>query len=150
MLSITSRPLFSTFNALKHSTVRNMGSVYPTTKSTATELLSILPQKFETAKSSGELFFFPSTSRDIHSEGRRVRATGLPFCQGANQSSISAHVLRYSTSRKPRRRHWQLKPKPLHLMLNDHEESRMMERVGNRMLRNRSNRLMSRSFMWAH
>lgn len=50
-----------------------MGTVYPTTKSTATDLLSILPQKFETAKTSGELFFFPSTSRDIHSEGRRVR-----------------------------------------------------------------------------
>jgi len=49
-----------------------MGSVYPTTKSTATELLSTLPDKFEAAKTSGELFFFPSTSRDIHSEGRRV------------------------------------------------------------------------------
>jgi len=49
-----------------------MGSVYPTTKSTATELLSTLPDKFEVAKTSGELFFFPSTSRDIHSEGRRV------------------------------------------------------------------------------
>lgn len=52
-----------------------MGSVYPTTKSTATELLSALPQKFETAKSSGELFFFPSTARDIYSEGRRVGLT---------------------------------------------------------------------------
>jgi len=49
-----------------------MGSVYPTTKSTATELLSTVPDKFEAAKTSGELFFFPSTSRDIHSEGRRV------------------------------------------------------------------------------
>jgi len=49
-----------------------MGTVYPTTKSTATDLLSTLPQKFEAAKTSGELFFFPSTSRDIHSEGRRV------------------------------------------------------------------------------
>lgn len=150
MLSITSRPLFSTFNALKHLTIRNMGTVYPTTKSTATELLSILPRKFETAKSSGELFFFPSTSRDIHSEGRRVGATGSPSVQGANQSLISAHALRCSISRKRKRKLWQLRPKPLHLMLNDHEESRMMERVGNRMPRNRSNRLMLRSYMWEH
>ena len=149
MLSITTRSLFFTFNALKHLTVRNMGTVYPTTKSTATELLSILPQKFETAKSSGELFFFPSTSRDIHSEGRRVGPTGSLLGKGANQSSISAHALRCSTSKKRKRKLSQLKPKPLHLMLNEREESRMMERVGNRMFRNRSNRLMSRSFMWA-
>jgi hypothetical protein len=68
-----------------------MGTVYPTTKSTATDLLSTLPQKFEIAKTSGELFFFPSTSRDIHSEGRRVCYLSYQMRnteKGADKSSI--------------------------------------------------------------
>jgi hypothetical protein len=75
MLSTVFRRLTLPSRGRKHSVSRTMGTVYPTTKSTATDLLSILPQKFETAKTSGELFFFPSTSRDIHSEGRRVCAS---------------------------------------------------------------------------
>jgi len=68
-----------------------MGTVYPTTKSTATDLLNTLPQKFEIAKTSGELFFFPSTSRDIHSEGRRVCHSFYQMNdmdKGADESSI--------------------------------------------------------------
>jgi hypothetical protein len=73
MFIITSRRLIiPPLRAQVYLRSRTMGTVYPTTKSTATELLSTLLQKFEIAKTSGELFFFPSTSRDIHSEGRRV------------------------------------------------------------------------------
>jgi hypothetical protein len=149
MLSITSRYNFPSKQALKHLTKRTMGTVYPTTKSTATDLLSILPEKFETAKTSGELFFFPSTSRDIHSEGRRVCPVIQLSISELMSSSIYGPARHCSTSNKLRKRHWQLKLKPLHLMLNDPAESRMMERVGNRMLKNHSSRLMSRSSMWA-
>lgn len=52
-----------------------MGTVFPTIKSSATDLLTALPQKFQEAKQSGELFFFPSTARDVQSEGYRVGPT---------------------------------------------------------------------------
>lgn len=45
---------------------------HPTNPSSPTELLTTLPSKFEEARRSGQLYFFPSEARDVYSEGRRV------------------------------------------------------------------------------
>ena len=55
------------------SSTNAQGLVYPTTTTSATDLLSALPAKFEQAKQSGELYFFPSEAKDIYSAGKRVR-----------------------------------------------------------------------------
>ena len=44
----------------------------PGNPQTPTELLSALPEKFEQARQSGQLFFFPSQAKDVSSQGRRV------------------------------------------------------------------------------
>lgn len=67
-----------------------MGTVYPTTKSSANDVLSALPAKFETAKSSGELFFFPSSARDFQSEGRRVSQSLSTHCSNSHSSMCKA------------------------------------------------------------
>jgi hypothetical protein len=45
---------------------------YPSETSSATDLLTALPDKFERARASGELLYFESTAKDIRSQGRRV------------------------------------------------------------------------------
>lgn len=45
---------------------------YPTNPSTPTDLLSALPERFEQARQSGQLFFFPSQAKDVYSGGKRV------------------------------------------------------------------------------
>ena len=46
---------------------------YPSTSSAPTDLLSQLSEKFELARKSGELFYFPSTAKDVYTkDGRRV------------------------------------------------------------------------------
>lgn len=45
---------------------------YPTNPSSPTDLLSALPDKFEAARQSGQLFFFPSEDKDVYSGGKRV------------------------------------------------------------------------------
>ena len=64
VVSILRRRMMSSTNA--------QGLVYPTTTTSATDLLSALPAKFEQAKQSGELYFFPSEAKDIYSAGKRV------------------------------------------------------------------------------
>ncbi len=51
--------------------------VYPTNPATATDLLTALPAKFEEARQSGQLFFFPSQAKDIYSKGKRVCPNSL-------------------------------------------------------------------------
>lgn len=51
---------------------RTIMSVYPDNPSSLTDLLTALPAKFEEARQSGQLFFFPSQSKDVYSMGRRV------------------------------------------------------------------------------
>ena len=48
---------------------------YPTQPSSPTDLLDALPSRFEEARRSGQLYYFPSQARDVHSEGRRVGAS---------------------------------------------------------------------------
>lgn len=56
-----------------HTTVRRcLNMAYPTRPSSPSDLLTALPSKFEEARKSGQLYFFPSDARDIHFEGRRV------------------------------------------------------------------------------
>ena len=52
---------------------------YPNNPSSAEDLLSALPAKFEQARQSGQLYFFPSQARDVFSEGRRVRLLIILF-----------------------------------------------------------------------
>lgn len=53
--------------------IRRLAMAYPSTVSSPTDLLTALPAKFEEARRSGQLYYFPSEARDIHSHGRRVR-----------------------------------------------------------------------------
>jgi len=47
-------------------------SVYPNEPSSPTDILTHLPAKFEEARRSGQLFFFPSNAKDIYSKDKRV------------------------------------------------------------------------------
>jgi ATP adenylyltransferase len=49
---------------------------YPNNPSSPTDILSNLPAKFEEARKSGQLFFFPSEAKDVYSAGHRVGGTG--------------------------------------------------------------------------
>ncbi|KAK4687820.1 sulfate adenylyltransferase (ADP) / ATP adenylyltransferase, partial [Tremellales sp. Uapishka_1] len=51
---------------------------YPTTPSTPAELLELLPSKFEAARKSGQLFFFPSQAKSIESQGRHFNLRICP------------------------------------------------------------------------
>ncbi|KAI9632126.1 ATP adenylyltransferase-domain-containing protein [Dioszegia hungarica] len=63
---------------------------YPTTPSTATDLLTSLPDKFERARSSGELLFFESSSKDVHSGGRRFNVRCCPALQDKAKAKAEA------------------------------------------------------------
>ncbi|WVQ82947.1 hypothetical protein IAT38_005083 [Cryptococcus sp. DSM 104549] len=63
---------------------------YPTDPSTPTDLLSKLPQKFEEARSSGQLFFFPSEAKDVYSEGRRFNLRLCPALQDKAKAKADA------------------------------------------------------------
>lgn len=51
---------------------RQHAMAYPINHSNPTDLLSKVPEKFDEARSSGQLFFFPSEAKDVISQGRRV------------------------------------------------------------------------------
>ncbi|ORY22984.1 ATP adenylyltransferase-domain-containing protein [Naematelia encephala] len=51
---------------------------YPNNPSSPTELLTSLPDKFEAARHSGQLFFFESTAKDVYSSGRRFNLRCCP------------------------------------------------------------------------
>lgn len=53
---------------------RQHAMAYPINHSNPTDLLSKLPEKFDEARSSGQLFYFPSEAKDVISQGRRVRS----------------------------------------------------------------------------
>jgi hypothetical protein len=52
---------------------------YPTNPSNPTDLLSALPERFEQARQSGQLFFFPSQAKDVYSGGKRVCLASYPI-----------------------------------------------------------------------
>jgi ATP adenylyltransferase len=45
---------------------------FPTNPVSPTEILSNLPAKFDEARSSGQLFFFPSEAKDVYAGAHRV------------------------------------------------------------------------------
>ncbi|WWD22822.1 hypothetical protein CI109_107316 [Kwoniella shandongensis] len=63
---------------------------YPTNPTSATEILSTLPEKFEIAKQSGQLFFFPSEAKDVYSEGRRFNLRLCPALQDKAKAKTEA------------------------------------------------------------
>jgi hypothetical protein len=67
-----------------------MSHVYPTNPQSPTDLLTALPTKFEEARQSGQLFFFPSQAKDIYSKGKRVsRAMSLDYSSMSFVSPLS-------------------------------------------------------------
>lgn len=61
---------------------------YPTNHSNPTDLLSKLPEKFDEARSSGQLFYFPSEAKDVVSQGRRVRSFWTSYTMYKLHSNI--------------------------------------------------------------
>ena len=59
------------------SPIRTMSHVNPTNPQSPTDLLSALPEKFEQARQSGQLFYFPSQAKDVYSKGKRVCLFGV-------------------------------------------------------------------------
>lgn len=89
-----SSPLTISFR-LSHTIVpsrprRTMSHVYPTNPQSPTDLLTALPTKFEEARQSGQLFFFPSQAKDIYSKGKRVsRAMSFDYSPMSFVSPLS-------------------------------------------------------------
>ncbi|WRT63522.1 uncharacterized protein IL334_000427 [Kwoniella shivajii] len=63
---------------------------YPNNPSTAEQLLSALPSKFEEAKSSGQLYFFPSEAKDVYSQNRRFNLRLCPALQDKQKAKEDA------------------------------------------------------------
>ncbi|EIW73171.1 hypothetical protein M231_07447 [Tremella mesenterica] len=66
------------------------GLVYPTTTCSATEILDSLPGKFEKARKSGELFYFPSGAKDVVSDGKRFNIRCCPSLLDKQRAKIQA------------------------------------------------------------
>lgn len=108
---------------------------YPSAPVAPEELLSRLPTAFERARTSGELFYFPSTSHDIDSNGRRVNL------QDWNSTDASSTCDAAQLCRTRRR----LRPNYLPLS----GSSRLSRRLKKTETRNRSNRPTSKNYTWA-
>ncbi|WWC85676.1 uncharacterized protein L201_000542 [Kwoniella dendrophila CBS 6074] len=63
---------------------------YPNNPASPTDLLSGLPAKFEEARKSGQLYFFPSEARDIYSQGRRFNLRLCPALQDKQKAKNDA------------------------------------------------------------
>ncbi|OWZ32838.1 hypothetical protein C347_02633 [Cryptococcus neoformans AD2-60a] len=63
---------------------------YPTNHSNPTDLLSKLPEKFDEARSSGQLFYFPSEAKDVISQGRRFNVRICPALQDKAKAKADA------------------------------------------------------------
>nr|XP_019014367.1 uncharacterized protein I206_00449 [Kwoniella pini CBS 10737]OCF53148.1 hypothetical protein I206_00449 [Kwoniella pini CBS 10737] len=63
---------------------------YPNNPSSPTDLLSALPAKFEQARKSGQLYFFPSEARDVYSQGRRFNLRLCPALQDKQKAKSDA------------------------------------------------------------
>nr|XP_019048580.1 hypothetical protein I302_02352 [Kwoniella bestiolae CBS 10118]OCF27510.1 hypothetical protein I302_02352 [Kwoniella bestiolae CBS 10118] len=63
---------------------------YPNNPSSPTDVLSALPAKFEEAKKSGQLYFFPSEARDVYSQGRRFNLRLCPALQDKQKAKSDA------------------------------------------------------------
>ncbi|CAD6574181.1 MAG: bifunctional AP-4-A phosphorylase/ADP sulfurylase [Tremellales sp. Tagirdzhanova-0007] len=63
---------------------------YPTQPSSPTDLLDALPSRFEEARRSGQLYYFPSQARDVHSEGRRFNIRCCPALQDKARAKAEA------------------------------------------------------------
>ncbi|KAK8844626.1 hypothetical protein IAR55_006473 [Kwoniella newhampshirensis] len=74
---------------------------YPANPSSPTDILSLLPQKFEEAKQSGQLFFFRSEAKDIYSDGRRFNVRLCPALQDKAKAKSEALAAVRSTTGSP-------------------------------------------------
>ncbi|KIR52043.1 hypothetical protein I315_05333 [Cryptococcus gattii Ru294] len=63
---------------------------YPINHSNPTDLLSKVPEKFDEARSSGQLFFFPSEAKDVISQGRRFNVRVCPSLQNKAKAKEDA------------------------------------------------------------
>ncbi|OCF33148.1 hypothetical protein I316_05193 [Kwoniella heveanensis BCC8398] len=63
---------------------------YPNNPSSPTDLLSAIPEKFDVARKSGELFFFPSQAKDVYSQGRRFNLRLCPALQDKAKAKADA------------------------------------------------------------
>ncbi|ORX34968.1 hypothetical protein BD324DRAFT_633405 [Kockovaella imperatae] len=80
-----------TSTSTKVTSLRTSRMAYPSTSSSPSEILSILPDKFESARMSGELFYFPSTAKNVQSSGRRFNICCSPAL--LNKEKAKADIL---------------------------------------------------------
>ncbi|WVR03402.1 hypothetical protein IAU60_000393 [Kwoniella sp. DSM 27419] len=63
---------------------------HPTNPSSPVDILTSIPDKFEAARQSGELLFFPSEARDVYSQGRRFNLRLCPALQDKAKAKADA------------------------------------------------------------
>ncbi|WVQ74023.1 hypothetical protein IAR50_003604 [Cryptococcus sp. DSM 104548] len=63
---------------------------YPTSPQDPLELLDKLPEKFEEARKSGQLFFFPSEAKDIYNSGKKFNIRLCPALQDKAKAKSDA------------------------------------------------------------
>ncbi|WVF66315.1 hypothetical protein IAT40_001055 [Kwoniella sp. CBS 6097] len=63
---------------------------YPDNPSSPTDILSSIPAKFDIARKSGELFFFPSEAKDVYSQGRRFNLRLCPALLDKSKAKADA------------------------------------------------------------
>ncbi|WVQ93936.1 hypothetical protein IAU59_001014 [Kwoniella sp. CBS 9459] len=63
---------------------------YPNNPSSPTNILTSIPDKFEVARKSGELFFFPSQAKDVYSQGRRFNLRLCPALLDKSKAKAEA------------------------------------------------------------